>query len=51
MDPIKKPQATNLWNTIVQIHLKTLKLRDVPSRYDISSQPAQSDIKPLQFHK
>ena len=48
MDPINPPSdATNLRNDIVNVHLKTLKLRYVLLRYDISSRYFRSALEAL----
>ena len=43
--------ATNIHNTTIKVHLKTLKFRDVPSRYGISSCRVRSDLNALQVHQ
>ena len=42
--------ATNLRNTIINVHLNKLKLRNVSFRYGISSLCIQRALKALQVH-
>ena len=36
MDPNKPPsEATNIYNTVIDVHLKTVEVCDIPFRYGI----------------
>ena len=52
MDPTKSPSdSTNIYNFTIYVHLKTLKLCDLPSRCVISSHYVQIYLKYIQVYQ